>query len=195
MDFSDLFGSFGSLFEIYGYYSILLIAVVILLMTPINIVLKKVMNNQSTERLRKTVAYIAVYILSGVIIAVSSYVMDIGLSYNYVTGSALALGFCAQFSYEILKLVRDYGFNKVFNYIIGKIKDTNMINEISSKYNIDKNIIKFVINMMNIELDKDVDAQFTADSEFIRDLNTKLVNFVGSDNVTQLIDDISKLVK
>ncbi|MEG1565303.1 MAG: hypothetical protein RR342_00995 [Bacilli bacterium] len=201
MDMTELFKHFGSLFETFSWWSILLIAGVILIMIPINMLLKKMMKDEKVERLRKIVAFVSVYVVAvGAVALFTSIATETAITVNYLFGSSLALGFCAQFGWEIIKLIRDYGFKKFIAWISTKVEVDKIVNQISTKYSVDKQLIKVLVEEAKEKLTSntdiaDIDAAFTSDCEIMNNVQERLSALVSSENLSGITTELYDLIK
>jgi len=196
---SELFKHFGSLFEAFHWWSLLLIACVIVIMVPINFALKKALNKASVARIRKTIAFVSVYIISAGVVALFTVLStDILITANYLIGSALALGFCSQFGWEMIKLIRDYGIKKFAAWLISKIDEDKAVSGISEKYSIDKSLVKILVKEVKSKMSEETDEierAFKEDTEIITALHEKVAAIANSEDVDVVVNEIYKLVK
>ena len=193
MTMSELFRHFGELFEAYNYWSILLIAGVVISMIPLNILYKKVMKGRY-ERLAKVVAFISVYIVSAAFIAVFTAITKVyPFSVGYVIGSALALGFCSQVTWEMIKLIRDYGAKNFILWILAALERERLLSSFAEKYGIDKKIVKIIIS--NIQGVAYQGEEFELSIEQAAMFKEKLQVLIESKDIDGAFEEIIKLSK
>lgn len=200
MEFTELFRNFGSLFETFQWWSILLIAGVVGIMIPINMLLKKLMKDENIARLRKIIAFLSVYVVSiGVVALFTAVATGTQITALYLFGASFALGFCAQFTWEIIKVIRDYGFKKFLVWASRKIDEDKLIKQISVKYGIDKKLVKELIAKAKEQI-KDIDTAeidrvFAEDTEFMIALKQRLESIIYADNLQNALTEIVNVIK
>lgn len=200
MEFTELFRNFGSLFETFQWWSLLLIVGVVTIMVPINILLKKVMKDEKIARLRKITAFISVYIVSIAVVALFTAVAtSTAITATYLFGAALALGFCSQFVWEIVKIIRDYGFKKFIVWLSRKIDEEKLIKKIATKYSIDEKLVKGLVAEAKNQI-KDIDTSeidrvFKEDTEFMTSIKQRLESVVYAENLNEALNEVITIVK
>lgn len=198
MELAELFRHFGCLFETFHWWSLLLIAGVIAIMIPVNMLWKKLMNKEGMARLRKIIAFISVYVVAtGVVTLFTAVATELTITASYLLGSALALGFCAQFGWEIVKLIRDYGFKKFISWIAQKIDADKIASQIATKYNVDKSLIKTLISETKSKLNENTDElekAFAEDTQILSELHNRLATIVDANNVEAAAKEVFELI-
>lgn len=202
MNIEVMFSNFGSLFKLFGWYSLLLIVGTVAIMFPINLLWKHLMKKDELSRLRKTVSFISVYVVAlAIIVAFTALVSHGNLyDYGYISGSTLALGFCAQVLWELIKLVRDYGFNKVVKLIAEKTNWNKLLKQFGKKYNIDTKLVDIVATEIEDKYLKNTDTTelevFEKDeSEIILDIHNKLGGFVETGKLDEIASGVLLILK
>lgn len=198
MELTELFRNFGSLFETFQWWSLLLIIGVVLVMIPINMLLKKIMKSETTSRLRKIVAFLSVYVISTAVVALfTAIATETTITATYLFGSALALGFCSQFAWEIIKLIRDYGFKKFVAWAVTKIDENKAAGKIAEKYKIDKSLVKTLIVEAKAKMNEDIDEiekAFVEDTQIMNELHERLSNIVDANNLESAVKEVYALI-
>ena len=202
MELESIFKNFGSLFEVFNWWSLALIVGVVLVMIPINMLYKKIMKKDGLSRLRKTTSFISVYLISLAAIAGFTGIASTGfvLTFEYLSGTTLALGFCSQFLWEIIKLVRDYGFSKVIKSISEKVDWKKALKEFGKKYNIDTKITDVIATAIENKYLDQINADSVkafAENEFamINEIQSKLTGFVETNNIKEVAAGIYTMLK
>lgn len=202
MGIEEIFRHFGSLFSVFSWWSIAMIAAVVILMIPINMLYKKIMQKESLERLRKIIAFISVYIVSlGVVAGITAIAHGgVELTFAYLSGSTLALGFCAQFAWEVVKLIRDYGFAKVTKYFSEKVDWKKALKAFGKKYNIDTTLTDVIATAIeNKYLDQinadAVKAFAENEATMIVEIQNKLTGFVNSGDTKEIATGIFGMLR
>ena len=195
MTMSELFKHFGELFEAYHYWSILLIAGVIIAMIPLNIFYKKKLIGKYA-RLAKIFAFISVYLVSALLIVVFTAITKIYVfSVGYVLGSSLALGFCSQVVWEAIKFIRDYGAKKFIQMILIALEREKKISLFAEKYGIDKKLVKFVITSIKAGYTEDEEGNFLLPLESAVKFKEKLQVLIESKDIEGAFEEIIELTK
>lgn len=202
MDIEAIFSNFGSLFKTFGWYSLLLIVGTVVIMYPINLLWKHIMKKDGLIRLRKIVSFLSVYIVALTLIAAFTAIVSHGnlTDYGYLSGSTLALGFCAQVLWELVKLIRDYGFNKVVKLIAEKTNWNKLLKQFGKKYNIDTKLIDIVATEIEDKYLKNIDKSeleiFERDeSSIILDIHNKLGGFVETGKLDEIAAGVLLILK
>lgn len=198
----EIFNNFGSLFNVFGWWSLALIAGVTIVMVPVNMLYKKIMKTEELARLKKVVAFISVYVLSLIAVCIFTAIVN-GEHLNdfgYLSGSTLALGFCSQVLWELIKLIRDYGWNKVIALIAEKIEWKKPLKALCEKYNIDTKIVDFIATEIEENYLKNIDTDAVsaiAENELnmITDIQSKLKGFVADEKLEELAMGVYQLIK
>lgn len=200
MEFTELFKHFGSLFETFQWWSVLLIAGVVVAMVPVNMLLKKLMKDEKVARLRKITAFLSVYVVAIAVVALfTAIATDTAITATYLFGASFALGFCAQFVWEIVKIIRDYGFKKFLVWLSRKIDEEKLIKQVSAKYGIDVKLVKGLVAEAKEQI-KDIDTEeidrvFKEDTEFMNSLKNRLETIVYAENLKDALNEITTIVK
>ena len=149
MELAELFSHMGKLFEIFHWWSILLIVGVTGIMIPINMLYKKLMKTEKLSRLRKTIATITVYILSlGIIAIFTAITTDAVMTGAYLFGSTVSLGFCSQVLWFLVKFVKDYGWAAI-KTISENSNWKKMISTVAKQYNVPSSILKAIFTTVD----------------------------------------------
>lgn len=202
MSMEAIFNNFGSLFKTFGWYSLLLIVGTVVIMFPVNLLWKHLMKKDNLSRLRKTTSFISVYIVALALISIFTAIFSIGsfTDYGYLSGSTLALGFCAQALYELIKLARDYGFNQLIKCISEKINWKKLLKDFGKKNNVDTKLIdiiateieeKYLNNIDTSELEK-IEKE---ESSIITDIHNKLNGFVETGKLDEIAAGVLLILK
>lgn len=200
MDFVEIFKNFGSLFETFQYYSILLIVGVTSIMIPINILWKKAMKKESLERLRKTVSVLSVYVLSIAAVCLFTLCTHTKLTFEYVSGASLSLGVCSQFLWFIIKLIRDFGFKRLIKFVSENVDWKKALKSFGAKFNIDTKITDIIAteveNKYLAEINADAVKAFTEhEKEMIASIYSKLSGFVETKDLQTVSIELFKMLK
>lgn len=198
----QIFNNFGALFQVFGWYSLALIAGVVIIMVPINLLWKKMMKSDELSRLRKIVSFVSVYFVSlGAVAGFTAIVDAAHLSeVTYISGATLALGFCSQVMWEIVKLFRDYGWKKASAYIASRTEWKKVLKSFCAKNNIDTKIVDYI----SAEVEKNYIDKINIDAvtafadnrlAMISEIQSKLKGFVEEDNLANAAVGIYELLK
>lgn len=191
MEFSEIFRNFGSLFETFKYFSILLILGVTAVMIPVNMLWKKIMTKDSLERLRKTVSGLSVYAISAIAVSIFTLFTHTKITFTYVSSATISLGICAQFLWFCIKIIRDYGFSKFIKWLSEKVAWKKALKLFGEKYNIDTKITDIIATEIeNNYLDKiNADAVTAFEeygSEMVKTMYEKLKGFVKDEDLSDV---------
>lgn len=194
MSMTDLFRQFGCLFEAYRYWSILLIAGVVITVIPLNILYKKKLTG-NLSRLSKVCGFLSAYIVAAIYISVFTAITKVAeFSVGYMLGSTLALGFCSQAAWEFIKIIRDYGAKRFFLWIITSLERERLISSFAEKYGIDKKIVKILIS--GIQKAESVTDETTGESLLeISKFRNKLGAFLESEDLETAFKELLDLTK
>lgn len=202
MGLHDVFNKFGSLFSTFGWWSIALIAATVGIMIPINLLWKKLMKKEELARLRKVVSFLSVYVVAIILVSIVTAIFSKSsfTDFGYLSGSTLALGFCAQVVWELIKIIRDYGFKKFIAWISEKIDWKKSLKKFAKQYNIDSKIVDYVADAIEDKYLKNID---TADvkifeeneGSMILDIHQRLSGFVATENLEEIAKGVYNLIK
>lgn len=196
----EFFNEFGKLFSVFGWWTVAFIAGVTLVMIPINLLFKKLMNKESLQRLRKTTSALMVYLLSlGVIAAFTAITHNhILLDFNYLGTSTISVGFCSQVLWTIIKFVKDYG-SSALKAIFSGNSWKGLIKDVAKTYNINAGLTTVIITNIEKYLNgiNGDNAQIFLDNELkiLNDLKSKLTGFVTSDKIEETANGIVLKIK
>ena len=84
MDAQKLLDEAKLLFQNFGWFSIVLVLATTLLMIPLNMLYKKIMNNEKIERLRKTISCVSVYLIAMALVATLTAIIRKPMSFTYL---------------------------------------------------------------------------------------------------------------
>lgn len=201
MEFAELFSNFGGLFKVFSYWSILLIVGVTLVMIPINLLWKKLMKKDKLQRLRKVVSTLSVYVVALAAVAGFTWITSTGsYTFAYLSGATLSLGFCSQFLWMIIKLIRDYGFAKVAVYIAESIDWKKSLKEFGKKFNIDTKITDIIATeienkyLADIETDA-VKAFAENETAMLSGIQQKLDGFVKTEDLQEVAKGLFEMLR
>ena len=156
----EIFNRFGSLFEVFGWWTLALIAGTVAIMYPINLLWIKLMKKDNLARLRKLTSFISVYVVALVVVSIFTAIVSVGSfkDFGYLSGSTISLGFLAQVAWEVVKIIRDYGFKKFFVYVSEKVDWKKSLKEFGKQFNIDTKIIDYIADGIETNYLSKVDA-------------------------------------
>lgn len=197
----ELFNNFGSLFNVFGWWSLLLIIGTTGIMIPINILWKKIMKKDDLQRLRKLTSSFSVYVVAIALISVFTAIVcrnkfsDLG----YLFGSTLSLGFCSQVLWAVIKVVRDYGWRGIVA-IADKVNWSKAVKSLGKKYNLDEKLIDYITDEIENNYLSNVDtteAEALIENELtiISDINKKLEGFVADDKISDVAKGIYETLR
>lgn len=196
----DFFNEFGSLFNIFGWWTIAFIVGLTMVMIPVNLLWKKVMKKEKLDRLRKTTSSLSVYVLAlGAVAAFTAITHNhILLDFNYLAASTLSLGFCSQALWVVIKFVKEYGLSAIKALAEGN-DWKKVIKDVVKVYNLDSKLTNVIITKIETYLDGiDGDnAQIFLDNEvkILNDLKSKLTGFIESEKVSDTATGIVNKIK
>ena len=179
------------MFEVFGWYSVLLVLGTTLLMIPVNELYKLIMKKESLQRLRKTISTISVFgVAIGVIALFTAMVTHHPITFNYLLASSLPCGFLAQGLWVIIKLTRDYGWTFV-KWLFAKIFKTLASNKAFKKSLINLGINKSIVDVIADEILSikvvDMSAYLKQEGELTAKLRTVLTGFVSAENIGEAV--------
>ena len=197
----EFFIEFGALFTTFSWWSLLLIAVTVAVMYPVNMLWKKVMQKDDLSRLRKIVAFISVYIVSFGLVAIFTAIFSSGsfADSKYLFSSTLALGFCSQIVWELVKVIRDYGFKQFVSYVSEKVDWKKAVKQVSKKYNVSAKFVDEIISQVEkiYITDETTAKNVVIDNEMkiVNDIYDRLKPAVREENLTAAAQSIYELIK
>lgn len=197
----EFFIEFGALFTTFGWWSLLLISATVAIMYPINVLWKKVMQKDDLSRLRKIVAFISVYIVSFGLVAIFTAIFSSGsfADSKYLFSSTLALGFCSQVVWELVKVIRDYGFKQFVSYISEKVDWKKAVKQVSKKYNVNAKFVDEIISQVEkiYITDETTAKNVIIDNEMkiVNDIYDRLKPAVREENLTDAAQSIYELIR
>lgn len=179
------------MFEVFGWYSILLVLGTTFLMIPINELYKLIMKKESLQRLRKTISTISVFgVAMGVIALFTAMVTHHPITFSYLLASSLPCGFLAQGLWVIVKLTRDYGWTFI-KWLFAKIFKTLASNKAFKKSLINLGINKSIVDVIADEVlaikVEDMSAYLKQEGELTAKLRTELNGFVANENIGEAV--------
>ena len=192
----ELFNNFGSLFEVFSWWSLLLVVGTTAIMIPINLLWKKVMKKDELQRLRKITSSFSVYVVAIALISIFTAIVDAGRfsDLGYLFGSTISLGFCSQVLWAVIKVVKDYGWKGIVS-IIDKVNWSKAIKSLGEKYNLDVKLIDYIATEIETNYLSNIDtteAEALLENELaiVNDIKKKLEGFTAEEN----IGDVAKVI-
>lgn len=184
------------LFDYFGWYALLLVAGVTLLMIPINLLYKKIMASDGLQRLRKTiVSPVTVYGLSlGFVALFTATIIKVPLTADYLFNATLPCMVLSMFLWAIIKIIKDYGFAPIIKAIANNRQAQKWISDLG----LNKSVVDLIVKNINkylAETDtKSVDDVIAKSNEIDNLIRQHLGGFVSGD-MTIAIDNIMDIVK
>lgn len=202
MELQDIFNKFGSLFDTFGWWSIALITATVVIMIPVNLLWKKLMKKENLSRLRKITSFLSVYVVALILVSAITAIFSKGSfnDFGYLSGSTLALGFCAQVIWELIKIIRDYGFNKFIVWASEKIDWKKSLKKFTKQYNIDSKLVDYITDAIEDKYLKGVDVADVKlfeenESSMLLDIHQRLSGFVSTENLEEIAKGVFNLLK
>lgn len=184
------------IFSYFGWYSIGLVALTTLLMIPISLLLKKIFKSEGTQRLRKTISSLLVYVVSaGVVSAFTAIFKVATITFHYLVSTAIPVALLAMLLWAIIKVIRDYGFKPLLK-LISKSKTWK---EGIYKLGVDKKVVDLVIAkadkyLAGINATK-AEEVIKQETMLTRQIATEITGFVdGSVNIGEVATKLAKAV-
>ena len=184
------------LFDYFGWYALLLVAGVTLLMIPINLLYKKIMVSDGLQRLRKTiVSPVTVYGLSfGFVALFTATIIKVPLTADYLFNATLPCMVLSMFLWAIIKIIIDYGFAPIIKAIANSRQAQKWISDLG----LNKSVVDLIVKNINkflAETDtKSVDDVIAKSNEIDNLIRQHLGGFVSGD-MTIAINNILDIVK
>lgn len=197
----ELFNNFGSLFEVFSWWSLLLIVGTTAIMIPVNILWKKIMKKDELQRLRKITSSFSVYVVAIALISIFTAIVDAGRfsDLGYLFGSTISLGFCSQVLWAIIKVVKDYGWKGIVA-ITDKVNWSKAIKSLGEKYNLDVKLIDYIATEIETNYLSNIDtteAEALLENELAitEDIKKKLEGFATEENIGDVAKGIYETLK
>lgn len=196
MDLDKTIGFVEQIFSYFGWYSIGLVALTTLIMIPISLLLKKIFKSEGTQRLRKTISSLLVYVVSAGVVSAFTAIFKIAtITFHYLVGTAIPVALLAMLLWAILKVVRDYGFKPVLKLI----SQSKAWKEGIYKLGVDKKVVDLVISkadkyLAGINATK-AEEVIKQETMLTRQIATEINGFVdGTANISEVATKLAKAV-
>lgn len=195
MDMEKIIDNCKLLFNYFGWYSLLLVLGVTLLMIPINMLYKKIMASENLQRLRKIISPITVYAISlGLVSFFTGVVIKAPLTVDYLFGATLPCGLLAMLLWSIIKIIRDYGVAPILKSIANSKEAQKWITDLG----LNKSVVDLIVSNVNKYL-ADTDTKTVEDviaktTEIDNLIRQHLSGFVSGDTDVA-VNNILELVK
>lgn len=144
------FGAWTSLFQKYGWWTAAIIGATVLIMIPINLLVKacfKKTENVSLQRLRKAISGTLVYAVSIGVLYAHHYLFQPAADWSFMTvaGEFVYVGTLAMFVWALMKIVWQIGLWPVVLPIIKKLSGNKEFKEMLERYGLDKKVVEAVL--------------------------------------------------
>ena len=197
----ELFNNFGSLFEVFSWWSLLLVVGTTAIMIPINLLWKKVMKKDELQRLRKITSSFSVYVVAIALVSIFTAIVDTSKfsDLGYLFGSTISLGFCSQVLWAVIKVVKDYGWKGIVA-IMDKVNWSKAIKSLGEKYNLDVKLIDYIATEIETNYLSNIDtteAEALLENELaiVNDIKKKLEGFTAEESIGDVAKGIYETLK
>lgn len=196
MDYQKFFDTAKMLFNNFGWYSVLLVLGTTLLMIPVNMLYKKLMQKDGLDRLRKTLSCLSVYLIAlGLVAFFTGVVLKQTLTFEYLFTSCMSCGLLSMLLWAIIKFVRDYGFLPVFNAIVKSKEAKKWLKELG--------VSEALVSLVNSNIDKyikennikSLDDYLKNEINIATQIRTQINGFVANDKVNEIVKNILQPIK
>ena len=184
------------IFSYFGWYSIGLVALTTLIMIPISLLLKKIFKSEGTQRLRKTIASLLVYVISAGVVSAFTAIFKVStITFHYLLSTSIPVALLAMLLWAIIKVVRDYGFKPLIK-VICKSKAWK---EGIYKLGVDKKIVDIIVANADKYLEQvnatKAEEVIKQETMLVRQIATEINGFVdGNANVGEIAAKLAKAI-
>ena len=194
----EFFIEFGALFNAFQWWSLLLVVATVGIMYPVNLLWKKLMTKGDLARLRKIVAFASVYVVALIVVCVFTGIFSAEsfADAKYVFSSTIALGFCSQIVWELVKVIRDYGFKKFIAYLSEKIDWKKTVKAVAKQYNVNTKLVNEIISQIEkiYVNEENINTLIDERLSIIDDIKGRLQSAVNSEKLEDTATAIYGLV-
>lgn len=144
------FGAWTNLFETYGWWTAAIVGATVLLMIPINCLVKacfKKTTSDALQRLRKVISGLLVYAVSIGMLYLYQWLIAKEPDYSFilVASNFVYVGTLAMLAWAIMKAVWQIGLWPILLPIVKAIKGNKEFKELLVSYGIDKEVVEAVL--------------------------------------------------
>lgn len=184
------------LFELFGWYAILLVLATTLIMIPINIGYKKLIKKEELSRLRKTISSVSVFVVAGLLLAFcTGVILRQPITLTYLLASSSCCGSLSMTLWAIIKLVRDYGFAPILKAVANSKEAKAWLKELGVSETLVTLISKNVGNYMKEKNIASLDEYVRNELVIANQIRVQLNGFVANEKINQVVNNILQPIK
>lgn len=166
------FGAWTALFSNYGWWTAAIVGATVLIMVPINLLVKacfKKTENAALQRLRKVISGICVYLVSIGVLYAHHYLIQPKETWDFVTvaGEFVYVGTLAMFIWALMKAVWQIGLWPILLPAVKAIRGNKEFKELLESYGIDKKVVEAVLAAFETIAEKKAKESGTSLEEYL----------------------------
>lgn len=184
------------LFELFGWYAILLVLATTLVMIPVNIGYKKLIKKEELSRLRKTISSVSVFVVAGLLVAFcTGVILRQPITLTYLIASGSCCGSLSMTLWAIIKLVRDAGWKPIAKAIANSKEAKAWLVEVGVSSKLVDAVTEKVKAYMKDKNIVSLEDYLQKETDIIGQLRLQVAGFVTSENVHKTIENILQPIK
>jgi len=166
------FGAWTNLFDTYGWWTAAIVGATVLVMIPINLLVKacfKKTENKSLQRIRKVISGLCVYGVSIAMLYLYQAIVAKEPDYSFmlVASSFVYVGTLAMLVWAVLKAVWEIGLWPILLPIVKSVKSSKEFKELLAGYGVDKKVIDAVLAAFETIAEKKAKESGTTLEEYL----------------------------
>lgn len=184
------------IFSYFGWYSIGLVSLTTLLMIPISLLLKKIFKSEGTQRLRKTISSLLVYLVSAGVVSLFTAIFRVQtITFHYLVSTSIPIALLAMLLWAIIKIIRDYGFKPLLKLI----SQSKAWKEGIYKLGVDKKIVDLIVDKADKYLEginaTKAEELIKQETMLVRQIAIEINGFVDANiNINEVADKLAKAI-
>lgn len=187
------------LYSNFGWWALLIVAVVTALMIPTNIGVKALFNLavsstekstkleesvkttriQQIERIRKVVSSLVVFVIAIVVLYLFEWIFGSkNYNFSYIISASLPTGICSMFVWALIKAIKDIGIVPVITKIAETLETSGYLSKLLASIDMDETTKKIIYEFIKDKVNKYANGDSAKVEEYLS--STSLANDVGN---------------